>query len=124
MKPIREALSGVPIYQSEFGFVTDTWSFGNHCLPGVPYEKALELAKEHELTIDFERKVLEQTDIDAVNVGDRVTITKENFFAGTFTEKATVVAKRDDEITVRKYRAQHKGWRLRVGDIGNIVAGW
>ena len=100
------------------------WHFGNYCLPGVPYDIAIEIVNKYNLYIDLEKNVIEKRDLEKFNVGDKVTIEAENMLAGMYKDKGTVVNKNNGEITIRKYRSKKKGWRFKDGDIGSITLGW
>lgn len=111
------------IHNCDRGWIEE-WHFGNYCLPGVPIDIAEEMANKYDLEIDLVRNIIDESDFDNIKINDKVTVEIESFFGGMHKGKGTVINKNENEIVVRKYKCQNKGWRIRIGDIGNVVVGW
>ncbi len=123
--------------------------YGNWCLvPVLDNEAAQRLVTVLEemgyrVTVDMPDFVLEETDLSAFKVGDKVRVQYTNGLAGQSRGKGTVYEFRrvqtgitwDPEtgkpiptygkaIVIRRYRSRGKGWVFKPSDAVRIQKGW
>jgi len=88
------------------------WHVGNYCFVDVKKETAENIIDIiPELKIDAEYKYLEQSDLNLFKKGDKV---KVGLFFGN--QKGVVYSITDDQIVIRKFHSQSKGWIFNVGN--------
>ena len=119
MEDIKE--NNIKAFRWEEGFTTPDW--GSYCMYGLPYEKAVEYAEKYELSIDMIKPILQNSDIDSVQVGDKVQYKTDSIF-GLILNKGTIYAKTENTVIIRLYRSKTKGHTLKAGQIGLIRKGW
>ena len=88
------------------------WHIGNYCFVDVMKETAENIIDIiPELKIDAEYKYLEQSDLNLFKEGDKV---KVGLFFGD--QKGVVYSITKDQILIRKFYSQSKGWIFKVGN--------
>ena len=105
--------------------------FGNYCLINIPGD-LLEAIRvrftEGPRGFQYrnEKTIVEPGDLKGYRPGDKVTV---KYLATDFwpicDQRATVYAVDDARgLTLRAYRAQNRGWRIRPGDECRLARGW
>lgn len=113
----------IKVYNTDLETFGEFRGWGNYCLPNIPYVKALEYAEKYNLVVDLEKEIIQPEHFEGLEVGNKVSYSIDSMF-GMNVCKGTVHAKTDSSITVRLYRSRTKGNTLKVGSVGNVVAGW
>lgn len=113
--------NNIKAYRSDNGFETPYW--GNWCMVGLPYDKAVEYAEKYGLIVDLIKNIVQKSDIEFLKVGDKVQYVTDSMF-GDVLSKGTVHSISENSVTVRLYRSKTKGNILKVGTIGMIRKGW
>ena len=99
--------------------------FGNACLINIPDDLIGEIKSRFPVQYRNKKTILEASDILAYKEGEKVTIEHlETDFFPVRNAKGTVYKAEDGRLTVRAYRAQNKGWRIRAGEYCRIRRGW
>jgi len=113
--------NNIKAYRSDYGFTEAYW--GNWCMVGLPYDKAIEYANKYDLKVDLNKTIIQKFDIDGLKVGDKIQYTVDSMF-GDILNKGTVYSIEGNALIVRLYKSKTKGHVLRVGSIGMIRKGW
>jgi len=105
----------------------ETIHTGNYCIVGIPlnFVEGLKLHFKEELLnddmyFDLERKTISKANLKGFKVGDKIRFSGENMLGGITYQNGTIYSIENDNILVRLYKSKTKGYRVKVGGVGNI----
>ena len=91
--------------------------FGNWVLtPVLDNEATRNLAEVLGTKIDMQRRVLEASDVQAYQEGQKVNIRYQSGFGVNCEGNGKIIRKSDNEITILKKGARSKGWTFKPWD--------
>jgi len=94
------------------GNIYTGWHIGNQCFVFVPLEIAEKIIVViPELKIDGNFNFLEKSDLSTFKINDSVQV---GGMLGN--QKGKVYSITENELTIRKFHSQTKGWKFRVGE--------
>ena len=97
--------------------------YGNWVLtPVLDNEETRRIAQELGTKIDMQRGLLETSDIQSLNVGDKIKFRSVGEFGYCGDNEGKVIRKSDNEVSILKKGSRSRGWVLRPWDevIGEI----
>lgn len=106
---------------------TDSYStethFGNWVIVPARYLPELDALGNR---VDHHSGIIEESDIDAVQIGQKVNVVYESWLAQMIPVEGKVLRKGTingfKTVDVLKKGSRTKGWQLRAGDFGSIAA--
>ena len=91
--------------------------FGNWVLtPCLDNESLKKLADSMGTEIDYHDAILEQSDIDCLQVNDKVRVKFIGSFAQRVNSEGRILRKTENSITILQKRKRKLGWVFRAGD--------
>ena len=99
--------------------------FGNCCLVNIPNNMIDDIQAIPGVQFRNTKTLLEKEDLLNYRIGEKITIEHlETDFFPVKNKKGTVYKIKENELTIRAYKKQNKGWRIDIGDNVQIKKGW